>query len=847
MSQRARQPGAGRPATIDQPWTRPAGDVLETLGVDPACGLADAEALRRRRVHGPNQLRETGRASSWQVLLNQFKSLIVALLVVAVVVSLVFGQWFEAVAIATVLLVNAAIGFATELRAVRSMEALRRLGTATVRVRRGGRVREIPARELVPGDVVELEAGDVVTADLRLVEASKVEANESTLTGESEPVAKGVEPAATDAPLAERSSVLFRGTAVTRGAGTAVVIATGMATELGRIATLAQEATKAATPLEQRLEMLGRRLIWVTLLITAITIAIGIARGKEALLMVETGIALAVAAIPEGLPIVATLALARGMWRMARHRALINRLSAVETLGATSVILTDKTGTLTENQMTVVRIVLADGDVEIGGGGLETSGHLTADGVEVELARRPDLAAALEIGLLCNNASLGLDAEEAVGIGDPLEVALLVVGAKAELDRAALLARTPERREEAFDPTSRAMATYHARDGGVRVAVKGAPERIVAACRRQLRAAGPAPLGEVDRDSWLRRSAELGDEGMRVVAVAEKTVEDVGAAPYDDLTLVGLVAMLDPPREDVREVLRVCHDAGLRVAMVTGDQAGTAMSIARAVGLAGEGDARVIHGGHLPSVDEMNEADRQQLARELVFARVDPEQKLHLIELHQQAGSVVAMTGDGVNDAPALRKADIGVAMGRRGTQVAREAADMVLQDDSFASIVRAIRQGRVIFANIRRFVVYLLSCNISEVLIVFGASAAGAPLPILPLQILYLNLVTDVFPALALGFGEGDPEVMERPPRNRAEPIMARRHWAAVGLYGVLIGLCVLGAFAIAVKRLGFSDERAVTVSFLALAMAQVWHVFNMRERGSSPLSNDVARSPWV
>jgi Ca2+-transporting ATPase len=832
-----------------RPWSRAVDEVVRELGVDPSLGLSHHEAVRRAHRFGRNRLRETRRTGPWQLLANQFRSLVVVLLAAAALISFAFGHWVEGVAVAIVLAINAAIGFVTELRAVRSMEALRQLGTTTAKVRREGAIRELPAIELVPGDVVLVEAGAVVTADLRLIEASKMEAGESALTGESAPVPKRCDPVAGDALLAERTSMLFKGTAVTRGAGAGVVTATGMATELGRIASLAQEAEKAATPLEQRLERLGRRLIWVTLAIALVTTVAGVVRGKPVLLMVETGIALAVAAIPEGLPIVATLALARGMWRMARRHALVNRLSAVETLGATTVILTDKTGTLTENQMTVVSVALADDDVQVEGRGLERSGRLLVDGRPVELAALPELRAALEVGLLCNNAALEEEADEARAVGDPMEAALLVLGAKAGLDRQRLLAASPERREEAFDPQTRAMATCHAVGDGFRVAVKGAAEHVVAASRRQRRRAGTAELTDADRAAWRQRGEAMARAGLRVLAVAEKSAAQPDEPPYEDLTLLGLLGMLDPPRERVREVLEVCREAGVRVVMVTGDQAGTALAVARDVGLADEAasEADVVHGRDVPSADALTEADRRRLLAAALFARVDPEQKLRLIELHQRAGNVVAMTGDGVNDAPALRAADIGVAMGRRGTQVAREAADMVLLDDAFESIVRAILQGRVIFANIRRFVLYLLSCNISEILVVFAASIFGAPLPLLPLQILYLNLVTDVFPALALGFGEGDEHVMRRGPRPPTESIMTPRHWRAVAAYGTLIGASVLAALWIATERLGLAGAPAVTVSFLSLAFSQLWHVFNMRDRRSPVLANDVVRSPWI
>lgn len=825
-------------------WAVEAASVLERLGVDPRSGLSLEEAHRRLISVGPNVLRSVGRQSAWGVLLNQGKSLIVVLLVAAGLVSAAFGEWIEAGAIAGVLLINTLIGFLTELRAVRSMEALRELGQVDARVLRAGTERHVSAEALVPGDIVILEGGDVVTADLRLTEASKLEADESILTGESLPIGKDtlVLPAVT--PLADRRNILHKGTAVTRGSATAVVVSTGMATELGRIAALVAEADDDPTPLKQRLERLGRRLIVVALGIAAVTAVGGILSGKDVLLMVETGIALAVAAIPEGLPVVATIALARGMWRLAARNALIRELSAVETLGATSVILTDKTGTLTENRMTVVCLVLADGGlIEVSGEGLCVEGDFQVEGTRVE-AETGALRTALEMGVLCNNASLAEQEGEITGLGDPLEVALLVAGAKAGVRRGGLFGGEDELREEAFDPAVKMMATFHQGPDDVCVAVKGAVEAVLEMSSDELRDPDTrTPLDETRRHWWLEQNSILAEQGLRVLAVATRCVSSAAEAPYEALCMVGLVGLQDPPRTGVREAISACRAAGVRVVMVTGDQAPTARTIAEAVGLVDDADADVISGV------EVNEAlaNPERLAQTAVFARVDPEQKLALVRAIRQSGAIVAMTGDGVNDAPALKEADIGVAMGLRGTQVAREAADMVLRDDSLDSIVVAIEQGRVIFENIRKFVLYLLSCNIAEIGVIAIASLFGLPLPLLPLQILFLNLVTDVFPALALGFGEGEAGMMKRAPRDPAEPFLAKRHWRRIGIYGAILTASVLAALGVALGPLGYGRVEAVSVSFLTLGFAQLWHVFNMRYPGSTFLGNDVIRNPHV
>ncbi len=793
---------------VERPWSRDADDVLTALRVDPSQGLSPSQVVERRTRYGVNALRQTQPRSVWRILVTQFKSLLVALLLVAMLAAIAFGEQAEAVAIGVVLGVNALLGFVTELRATRSMEALRKMGATTSTVRRDGTVEVVDAQVLVPGDVVLLEGGDVVTADLRLVEASKLQANESTLTGESMPVGKNARPVPADTDVAERRSMLFKGTVVTRGTALAVVVATGMSCELGQISRLVEEAKEETTPLEHRLNKLGQGLVWITLLVAVVVGVSGYAVGRPLLLVIETALALAVAAVPEGLPIIATIALARGMHRMARHRALVNRLSAVETLGATSILCTDKTGTLTENRMTVETL-------EVGGA--------------------PDARLrALEASVLCNNAEL---AEEGEDIGDPMEVALLRAARTEGIERPVLLERAPQHTEHSFDPDLKMMATIHGGAPPYRVAVKGAPESVLEA----------TTLTEDERRHWRQRAEALASRGLRVLAIAEGQSDDPGGDPYRDLELLALAGMHDPPRPEVRETIEVCRAAGVRFVMVTGDHPTTALNIAVATGLAVPAPTSAVLGAELEHALEADTATKQRLVSAQVFARVTPKQKLNLIALHQRAGNVVAMTGDGVNDAPALRKADIGVAMGQRGTAAAKEAAAMVLEDDNLETIAVAIAQGRAIFDNIRRFVLYLLSCNLSEVLVVaLGALFAG-PLPLLPLQILFLNLVTDVFPALALGVGKADDNVMKRPPRKAGEAIVAPRHWRLIVAHGLIMTVAVLGAFGVALFVLELSAHGAVTVSFLTLALTQTFHVFNMRSPGGSVVRNEVTRNPFV
>lgn len=830
---------------VQNPHAQSIKDMTTRLKVDAAQGLDQAEAKQRLETHGPNRLRRQKKKNAAAILIHQFNSIIVWLLAAAAVMSFALGDIAEGIAIIVVLLINGAIGFFTELRAARSMEALMKIAEVQTRVRRGGETHKINAHEIVPGDVVILEAGDIVTADLRLIEASNLQADESVLTGESAPVVKSTDAGALDAALGDRTSMAFKGTAITQGAGEGLVVATGMATQIGQISDLAQSAQGEAAPLERRLDRLGHRLVWLTLALAALTIGAGILRGQDVAVMVQTGVALAVAAVPEGLPVVATLALARGMWRMSQRNALITRLSSVETLGATTVILTDKTGTLTENRMTAVRYLLADADVDIKSDG--DARTFVCQGEPLDPASDDRLGWAIRIGALCNNAALG-DGSKKDRAGDPMEVALLSIARKAGLGRDALLGKNEEVREHAFDPDAKMMATVHRSDDDFLVVVKGAPEAVINACDQMQAPDSTRDMDDQARQDWKDRSSAAAGEGLRLLALAMKHTDDPDAEPYEGLTLVGLVCLLDPVRKDVPDAIAASRAAGVRVIMLTGDHADTARTIAREAGL-GDGELTVIEGGDLTGIDADNisDADRKRILSADVFARVAPDTKLKLVSLYQDAGHIVAMTGDGVNDAPALKKSDIGIAMGQRGTQVAQEAAHMVLQDDAFATIIVAMRQGRVIFDNIRKFVVYLMSCNVSEVLVVGIAVGAGLPTPLLPLQILFLNLVTDVFPAFALGLGRGDENVMHKPPRDPEQAIVNRPRWVLIGILGGAITVATLGAFALALYGLGLDSGPAITVAFLTLALAQLWNVFNVRDPGVGIFRNEVTRNAYV
>lgn len=815
-------------------WSESIDAVLQGLAVDPLQGLDESEVPRRRAAFGRNQLQVTTQKHVVRIVVDQFMNVVVLLLAGAGVLALLFSDFAEAVAIFAVIAINATIGFLTEWRAIRSMEELRRFARVECTLLRAGTVRRAAAEELVPGDIVLFEAGDLVPADLRLIEAHKLNANESTLTGESLPVHKHTDPLPADTRVLDRQNMAFKGTAVTRGGGRGVVVNTGMRTQFGRIFEQVAEAEAQQTPLEQRLDALGKHLAWLVIALGAAIAAAGVYAGRETVLAIETAIALSVAAIPEGLPIVATIALARGMWRMAKRNALITRLSAVETLGATSVILTDKTGTLTENRMTVTTVLLADADIALAAS-LEPSSATLLD----EL---------LATAALCNNAVLQkADTSGDNGVGDPTEVALLEAASRRGIWREELLQQSPEIFEDAFDPDSKRMATVHQRNGEYLVAAKGAPEVILSSCASVATTGGVVPLDARELQTWNDRVERLCARGLRTMAIAGKRSTADVADPYADLILHGVVGLEDPARQGVAGAISRCHEAGIAVVMVTGDHAQTAKNIAAEIGLI---DATIqasqFLGGEM--VDRLfKEGRHEELLAARVFSRVTPEQKLNLIDLYQRNAHVVAMTGDGVNDAPALKKADIGIAMGLRGTAVAKEAAAMILQDDNFDTIVSAVEHGLAIFENIRNFVVYLLSCNSSEVLVVSLAIVAGAPLPLLPLQILFLNLVTDVFPALALGVGQGRPSSMQRKPRPASERILMRAHWIEIGLHGAVMACVVLVAMWFSLSVLGFEEQKAVTVAFCTLAIAQLWHVFNMRGNLKRIVDNEIVRNKWI
>ncbi len=801
--------------------------VLSSLDVDPKSGLTTTEVTERRARSGPNALQTIQARPAWRVLVDQFASIVIALLAIAAAIAWAMGDGAEAIAILIVLVLNAAVGFATEWQAGRALEALRRQSRMSSRVRREGFETTVDAEELVPGDIIILNAGDRVPADARLVEAVRLEAEESALTGESTTVEKSIDAVPVQTPLAERRSMLYLGTAIAAGRAVGIVVSTGTATQLGKIGRLVATATKEPSPLEIQLANLGRRLVYLVLAIAVIVMITGWLRGDGLWLMVEVGISLAVAAVPEGLPAVTTLILALGVLRMARQHAIMRRLAAVETLGSTTVICTDKTGTLTENRMAVREYYLSD------------DRRIEIEAPEASLENDQLLQQAVRIGVLCNEAVFRASATDGTRtIGDPTETALLVVADTLVLDVSNERAIHPKVAEQPFHASTKRMTTLHRTTAGQHLAaLKGAPAVVLDACSSYVDANGDAvALDATAIGRFTAANEQMAKRALRVLGLAIKyfkagTENAADEALESGYTFVGLVGMSDPPRDGVADAIRRARLAGIRTVMLTGDQLNTGIAIARELGLGGK-EPVALHVHDLIDAEQRSLAD---LARNTdVFARVSPEEKLRIVEALQQAGEVVAVTGDGVNDAPALKRANIGIAMGLRGTEVAKEAADVVLADDNFETIVRAVEGGRTIYANITKFVHMMFSHNLGEVLMIFTAIAAGWALPLLPLQILWMNLVTDVFPALALALEPASPEIMSQPPRSSRTTLLSRQFLILIGWQAALLAGLGLGAYLWALQRYG-PGANARTVALFTLVAVQLGHTFNCRSRSRS------------
>ena len=812
------------PDAAPHAWT-----VDETLGRLSSArgGLTEADARRRLDETGPNALPAAPPRSAWLILLDQLRSVVVLLLCAAAGVAALVGDLTESLAIGAVLVINTALGFVTELRARRAMESLARLQAPHAIVIRDGAARQIDARELVPGDVVQLEAGQVVPADARLLESSDVATVEASLTGESLPVIKSLEALDAGTPLPDRANMLFQGTTVATGTGQAVIVATGVRTELGRIGELAASVAEERTPLERRLDRLGHRLVWLALGTGAVVAGLGALRGLPLGELIETGIALAIAAVPEGLPVIATTALAVGVSRMARRQALIRRLASAETLGSVTVICTDKTGTLTAGAMAVTVLTLNDREITITGAGYDPAGQFLEHDTVLQASEDPHLRDALTIGLLANRASLVTKNGVVSVVGDPTEAALLVAAAKAGLDRDERLRAQPHVGDVPFSSERMLMATFHQVEGDLVAYVKGAPTRVLERCDRYESAAGDVPLDDASRRRFIDQNKDLASRGLRVLALARGRVSQADEGALQHLTFVGFAGLIDPPAEGVKDTIRLFRDAGIRTVMLTGDQQLTAQAVAKDLGIISEGD-EVMDGRRLAGLSK----DELVGAHVAAFSRVDPAAKLAIVRAFQRRGDIVAVLGDGVNDAPALRQADIGVAMGARGTDVAKEAAGVVLLDDRFSTIGVAVEQGRVIFDNIRKFVFYLFSCNMAEVFVLLVAAIVGLPLPLVPLQILWINIVTDTFPALALAVEPAGRDVMRRKPRDPQEAIFSVAFLRAITWFALLITIVTLAAFWMALEPDGAVSPRARTMAFMTLALAQTFHLGNARSQ---------------
>jgi Ca2+-transporting ATPase len=820
-------------------WLREKESVSSELASDIELGLSSGEAAERLKKYGPNLLAEKQGKSPFGLFLDQFKDFIIWVLIVAALVSGFLQEWVDALAIICIVVINAILGFIQEYKAEKSLAALKKLSSPSSKVIRDGQHLAVPSGEIVQGDLVELEAGDFVPADGRIVYATgNFSTHEASLTGESTPVPKiTMKLEKEDLALADRSNMLFAGTSVVSGKARALITATGMNTELGKIAEMIQKIEDNTTPLQRKLEEFGKIIVYISFFLVAVIFLIGFLRGEELLNLFLTAVSLAVAAIPEGLPAVVTIALALGVQRMVKRNCLIRKLPSVETLGCTSVICSDKTGTLTKNEMTVQVVYESGQYISISGIGYEPAGDFLFNGKKIDPAENRGLMRLLTGSVLCNGADLIHDEEGYRILGDPTEGALLTVAAKAGLQKTAMESEYLFYEELPFDSDRKRMTIMRQKDGHHIAFVKGAPDILLSDCIMREENGEPVIMDPASREKILKANATLADKAMRVLALAYRRFDTLPDPPdpttvEKKLTFLGLVAMIDPPRPEVKLAMQECRTAGIRSVMITGDHKNTAIAIARDLGFY-EKDSLAFTGEEL---DHMTDEEFiRDVGRTVVYARVSPEHKLRIVKAWRNKGEIVAMTGDGVNDAPAVKEADIGVAMGITGTDVTKEVSEMVITDDNFASIVAAVEEGRGIFDNIRKFIHYLLSCNVGEILVMFVASVLFLPVPLLPIQILWINLVTDGLPALALGVDPTDRMIMNRPPRLKNEPVITRRMGGVIVAQGILIAFCSLLAFwfVLYVEKEGI--ERARTACFIVLSCSQLFHSFNCRSTHDS------------
>jgi P-type Ca2+ transporter type 2C len=818
-------------------------ETLHSFQTNVNQGLSVNEANNRNRTFGLNIYESQPRKSVWLILFEQFKSPIVYLLAFAIVVSVYFQHYIEAIAIAVVILVNALIGFLMEMQARSSMNALKEMDISKSKVIRDGKLQEINSEKITPGDLIELEAGDIIPGDGRLVVSNQLQCDESSLTGESLPTLKNTETLSPETALGDQFNMVFKGSSVMNGNGKAIITGIAKNTELGKITSLVESSVDTETPLDKKLTALSKKLIWITLIMTAIFAVTGFIQGKNWLLILETSIALAIAAFPEGLPIVSTVALSYGMLLMAKRNAIVKKLSAVETLGSTSVILTDKTGTLTENKIYVDTFCFPEETVKVS---IENkvlkfqNGEIQKSTINFEQLKI--------VGALCNNASSEIKGKKEKTLGDPVEVALLHLANTSDVSLDEIHKKYQRIGEIPFDADMKMMATLHKNQKGNFVAAKGAVEQLLEKCSKIQKGESITELNKSDKKKILEESELLSEEGLRVLGFAYREEAKIDNENYlNDLVYIGSIGFLDPPRLEIKKAIITCRDAGIKVVMITGDHPKTALNIAKKVGLVNQDEQNVITGIDLSEIKTLTKDWKNRILSTAVFARTTPKQKLDIADIFQKAGNIVAMTGDGVNDAPALKKADVGIAMGLRGTQVAKETASIVLKNDSFTSIAEAVAHGREIFNNIKKFVIYLVSCNLSEIFIVTALGFLAPASTVLPLQILFLNMVTDVFPALALGLGKGDKTVMKIPPRNPKEDIVTNKDWIEIALYSAVITLSVILAVIYCKEYITPDHKILNNVAFVTLAFAQLFHVFNMSSPKSKFLVNEVTKNHFI
>ncbi|GIP41871.1 calcium-translocating P-type ATPase, SERCA-type [Paenibacillus sp. J45TS6] len=843
-------------------WHQMGADELKSeLDVEPQLGLTKDEAANRQKKSGPNELSEGKGISPITLFLNQFKDFMVLVLVGATLLSGLLGEYLDAITIIAIILLNGILGFVQEFKAERSLSALKKLSAPMSKVLRDGKVEQIPAKNLVPGDIILLESGDRVPADIRFIMTSNCDVEESALTGESVPVnkhSKIIEQ--DDLPLGDLKNVGFMGTMVTRGTAKGVVIRTGMDTEMGKIADLIQNTEAQETPLQHRLEQLGKILIIVSLVLTVLVVVAGILHGQPAVGMFLAGVSLAVAAIPEGLPAIVTIALALGVQRMIKRKAIVRKLPSVETLGSASVICSDKTGTLTQNKMTVTDVWQGGRQLKVTGEGYKPVGHITLQDHVIDLKNDQSLRRLLQVSSLCNNALIeevsvqetrnkkSNEETEWILKGDPTEGALVTLASKLGMSPQSLSGLYERVEEFPFDSERKLMSVLMKHQGGRLIFTKGAPDVLIKECAYILWDDKVIPFTSAIRQQVIQANEQMASSALRVLGMAyrevrpEEQVDDECKAE-SQLVFVGLAGMIDPPRKEARDAIATCRRAGIKTVMITGDHSLTAEAIAHQLSI-------LPRGGKVMTGQQLSQFSDEDLDKEVdqiyVYARVSPEHKLRIVKSLQRKGHVVAMTGDGVNDAPAIKAADIGIAMGITGTDVTKEASALILSDDNFSTIVAAIEEGRNIYENIRKFIRYLLASNVGEILTMFFAMMAGLPLPLLPIQILWVNLVTDGLPAMALGVDQAEKDLMEHKPRSAKENIFARRLGWKIISRGVLIGLCTLAAFWITLRIDPHNPAhlvKAQSVAFATLVMAQLIHVFDCRSSRSifhrNPLQN--------